>query len=170
MLVPIYSFTSSVWEFQLLSTLASSWCNLAGCAVVMVVQLLSHVRPFATPWTVTRLAPLSSTISQSLLQVAIEAGMLPNHLILCAPFSSCLQSFPASGSLASKCAEGSNYVLSLQFLSDLIIPNSFNSYLPINVALIFKFLIISYIGHISIWLLVIWITSFVKCLFRYFVR
>ena len=41
----------------------------------------------------------SFTISQSLLKLmSIESVMPCNHLILCYPFSSCLQSFPASGS------------------------------------------------------------------------
>ena len=48
------------------------------------------------PWTAVRQAFLS--ISLSLLKLmSIELVMPSNHLILC-PFSSCLQSFPASGS------------------------------------------------------------------------
>ena len=36
---------------------------------------------------------------RSLLKLmSVESGMLSNHLILCHPFSSCPQSFPASGS------------------------------------------------------------------------
>ena len=39
------------------------------------------------------------TISQSLLKLMPIESMRPSsHLILCCPFSSCLQSFPASGS------------------------------------------------------------------------
>ena len=50
-----------------------------------------------TPWTASRQASLSLTISQSLLRfMSIESVRLSNHLILCRP-SSCLQSFPASG-------------------------------------------------------------------------
>ena len=53
----------------------------------------------ATPWTAARQAPLSSAISQILLKfTSIELVMLPGHLILCHPFSYCLQSFPVSGS------------------------------------------------------------------------
>ena len=55
----------------------------------------------ATPWTTARQASLSFAISQSLLQLMpIESVMPSNHLILChpVPFSSCPQSFPASGS------------------------------------------------------------------------
>ena len=50
-------------------------------------------------WTAARQCSLSFTISCSLLKLmAIESVMPSNHLILCCPFSSCLQSFPASGS------------------------------------------------------------------------
>ena len=55
----------------------------------------------ATPWTVAFQAPLSSTISQSLLKfMFIESLMLSNHLIPCRPFSFCLQFFPASDSFS----------------------------------------------------------------------
>ena len=41
---------------------------------------------------------MSFIISQSLFKfMSIESVMLSNHLILCTPFSFCLQSFPASG-------------------------------------------------------------------------
>ena len=51
---------------------------------VVVVQSLSHVQLFATPWTAAHQAPLSSTISRSLLQfMSIELVMPSNHLILC---------------------------------------------------------------------------------------
>ena len=62
------------------------------------VQSLSHVRLFATPWTACQVS-LSITNSWSLLTLmSIELVMPSNHLILCHPLSSCLQSFPASGS------------------------------------------------------------------------
>ena len=44
-------------------------------------------------------ASLSITNSWSLLKlISIKSAMPSNHLILCRPFCSCLQSFPASGS------------------------------------------------------------------------
>ena len=50
------------------------------------VQLLSHVRFFATPWTAARQASLSITNSRSLLKLmSIESVMPSNHLILCYP-------------------------------------------------------------------------------------
>ena len=67
--------------------------------VFFVVQSLSHVQLFATPQTTACQAPLSSTISQSLLKfVSIESVMLSNHFILAIHFSFCLQSSLASGS------------------------------------------------------------------------
>ena len=63
------------------------------------VQLLSHVRLFETPWTATYQAFLSITNSRSPPKpMSIESVMPSNHLILCFPFSSHPQSFPASGS------------------------------------------------------------------------
>ena len=64
---------------------------------VVVVQWLSCVQLFATPWTAAHQAPLSFTVSGNLLTfMSIESVMPFNHLLF-APFSS-LQSFPASGS------------------------------------------------------------------------
>ena len=66
--------------------------------IFVVLQLLSHIRLFVIPWSVAYQAPLSSTISRSLLKfMSSESVMLSNHLIFCCPFF-CLQSFPASGS------------------------------------------------------------------------
>ena len=51
-----------------------------------LVQSLSHVRLFATPWTAACQASLSITKSQSLLKLtSIESVMPSNHLILCHP-------------------------------------------------------------------------------------
>ena len=52
-----------------------------------LVQSLSHVQLFGTPWTAARQACLSITNSQSLLKLmSIESVMPPNHLIFCRPF------------------------------------------------------------------------------------
>ena len=53
---------------------------------IAVVQLLSQVRLFVTPWTAAHQASLSFTISSSLLRLmSIESVMPSNHLILCCP-------------------------------------------------------------------------------------
>ena len=51
-----------------------------------VVQLLSHVQLFATPWTAAHQASLSITNSWSWLRLmSIELVMPSTHLILCRP-------------------------------------------------------------------------------------
>ena len=63
------------------------------------VQLLSHARLFVTPWTAAHQASLCITNSQGPPKpMSIKLVMPSNHLILFCPLSSCLQSFPASGS------------------------------------------------------------------------
>ena len=63
---------------------------------VLVVQLLSCVQFFATPWIAALQALLSSTISQSLLKfMSIESVMPSNHLILCHPLLLLPSIFPS---------------------------------------------------------------------------
>ena len=51
---------------------------------IVVVQLLSLVQLFVTPWNAARQASLSFTISWSLLKLmSIELVMPSNHLFLC---------------------------------------------------------------------------------------
>ena len=61
--------------------------------------LLSPVQLLATSQTAICQASLSFTISRSLLKLMSTESMMPsNHFILCHPFFSCPQSFPAWGS------------------------------------------------------------------------
>ena len=54
--------------------------------MLSVVQLLSRVWLFATPWTAACQASLSITISQSSLKLmSIDSVMPSNHFILCHP-------------------------------------------------------------------------------------
>ena len=60
---------------------------LAQCDLFSSVQLLSHVRLFATPWTAACQASLSITNSRSPPKpMSIELVMPSKHLILCCPF------------------------------------------------------------------------------------
>ena len=60
------------------------------------VQLLSHVRPFVTPWTAAHQASLSITNSWSLLKhMSIESVMPSNYLIICRPLILLLSIFPS---------------------------------------------------------------------------
>ena len=60
------------------------------------VQLLSHVRLFATPWTTTCQASLSITNSRSPPKpISTESVMPSNHLILCRPLLLLPSIFPS---------------------------------------------------------------------------
>ena len=62
------------------------WRTLMGENVVVVVQFLTFVQLFVTPWTAACQASLSFTISQSLLKLMSgELVMSSNHLIFCHP-------------------------------------------------------------------------------------
>ena len=64
---------------------------------IVVVQSLSCVRLFATPWTAAYHAFLSFTISGACLNsCALSRWCHPNGSSSVVPFSSCLQFFPAS--------------------------------------------------------------------------
>ena len=65
-------------------------------------SITHRVRPFATPFTEHTCLPVTSlsvTVSQSLLKLLSIESMMPSTISSSAtPFSSCPQSFPASGS------------------------------------------------------------------------
>ena len=80
---------------------------------VVVVQSLSHVRLFVTPWTAAHQASLSFTVSWSLLKfMSIELVMPSNHLILCGPFLLLPSIFPSIRVLSNElavCIKWANY-------------------------------------------------------------
>ena len=61
---------------------------------IVVIQSLSHVQLFATPWTAAYKASLSSTISQSLFKF-IKSVMPSNYLILGCPLLLLPSIFPS---------------------------------------------------------------------------
>ena len=74
----------------------SKWMLGNNALLLFVVQLLSRVRLFATPWTAAWQAPLSFIISQSLLIfMSIESVMLSNHLHPLLPACFLLSIFPS---------------------------------------------------------------------------
>ena len=83
-------------EVDLITSLFTHTCGaLPGtawwvCIFIVVVQLLSRIWLFATPWTAACPAFLSFPISQSLLKLmSIESVMPSNHVILCHPPCPC---------------------------------------------------------------------------------
>ena len=97
-----YPVTSNLWPHGE----KVIWANLIPSVYLSLyfrfssVQSLSHVPLFSTPCIAARQASLSITNSRSSLKLtSIKSVMPSNHLILCIPLSSCLQSLPASESL-----------------------------------------------------------------------
>ena len=71
----------------------------------VIVQLLSHVQLFVTPWTAARQDSLSFTISQGLLKLMSFESVLPsNHLILCHPLLLLPLIFPSIRVFSNKSA------------------------------------------------------------------
>ena len=83
------------WKCEVsLDCQGSPWGRNFRC-IVAVVQLLSCVQLFETPWTAACQASLSFTISQSLLKLmSIESVMPSNHLILYHPLLLLTSIFP----------------------------------------------------------------------------
>ena len=72
---------------------------------MVVVRSLSCVCLFVTPWTAAHQAPLSSTISQSLLKfISVESVMLSHHLILCKPLLLLPSIFPSIRAFSNESA------------------------------------------------------------------
>ena len=64
--------------------------------IIVIVQRLSHVQLFMTPWTAAHQASLSFTNSRSLLKLmSIESVMPGNHLVLCCLLPLLPSSFPS---------------------------------------------------------------------------
>ena len=108
----------------------------------VVVQSLSPVWFFATPWTPARQASLFFTISRNLLKLmSIESVMPSNHLILCRlllflpSIFPCIRVFSTESTLRIRWPEywlvlvsNSKLVLNLwgdQWFTDLFDPNSY---------------------------------------------
>ena len=91
----------TVWTLKNMCTNES----LTILSVVVVVQLLSRVLHFATPWTAAGQSALSFTISQSLLKLmSIESVIPSNHLVLCHPLLLLPSVFPSVRVFSNKLA------------------------------------------------------------------
>ena len=123
-LIIFVSFSSSIWEplknrgsdIPVISIVLSPWmlldaqqiyiksikewlmddCKSDWVTMSLVVQSMSSVWLFVTPWTAACQASLSFTISWSLLKLmSIESVMPSNHLILCHPLLLLPSIFPS---------------------------------------------------------------------------
>ena len=84
---------------------SSLCCTIHPCRLLVLVQLLSCVQLFATPWTAAHQASLSFTISCSLLKLISMESMMPSyHLILCNPLLLLPSIFPSIRVFSSESA------------------------------------------------------------------
>ena len=82
---------SKLWDSGLSAQSHSPWGRKFSS-----VQLLSHVRHFATPFTAAQQAFLFITNSQTLLKLMLIKSVMPsNHLILCRPLLLPPSTFPS---------------------------------------------------------------------------
>ena len=97
------------------------------------LQSLSCVWLFATPWTAAHQASLSFTNSQSLLKFMSIESMMPLNLSSSViPFSSRLQSFPASGSFPMSWLFGSGGLSLGASASASILPMTIQGWFPLG--------------------------------------
>ena len=88
-------------QTEVLSSYAKFFYEGDNTSQHFVVQWLTRVCLFVTPWMAAHQASLSLTVSWSLLKfMSIESVMLSNYLILWLRLFLYPQSFPASGSFA----------------------------------------------------------------------
>ena len=93
-----------------------------------VVQRLSHVQLFVTPWTGAHQASLSFTVSQSLLKLSsIESRMPSNHLVLCHLVLLLLSVFPWVG-FSHQVAK----VLEFQLQLKSVLPMNIQDWFPLG--------------------------------------
>ena len=74
------------WASGLQNSERINVCCVKATCVFCLIQCLSHIQLFGTPWTAARQASLSFTISWILLKLmCVESVMPSNHLTLCHP-------------------------------------------------------------------------------------
>ena len=84
------------WQAGSLPLVPPGKCTLSSSVQSSSVQLLSHVRLFATPWTAARRASLYIINSRSLLKLMSTESVMPsNHLIFCHPLLLLPSIFPS---------------------------------------------------------------------------
>ena len=87
-----------LWLYQVFSSVSVQvilFNSISSLLYLFVVKSLSHAQLFTTPWTATRQATLSITISQSLFRLRSIGSVVPSsYLILSCPLLLLLSIFP----------------------------------------------------------------------------
>ena len=98
----------------------------------IVLQLLSSVRLFVTPWTSAHQASLSFTISWSLLRLmSIELVMPSNHLFLCHPLLLLPSVFPSIRVFSNESAPHIRWPSTEAWASASVLPMNIQDWFPL---------------------------------------
>ena len=99
----------------------------------VVVQSLSCVQLFVTPWNAARQASLSFTVSWSLLKLmTIELMMPSNHLILCCPLFLLPSIFPSIRFFSNESALCIRWPKYWSFSSASVLPVNMQDWFPLG--------------------------------------
>ena len=133
---PSGSFVHGVSQARILEWVAISFSK--SFHQFSSVQLLSHSRLFATPWTAALQVSLSITNSQSLLKLMpIESMMPSNHLILCRPLLLLPSIFPSIRIFSNEFFKSVGQSIGLS-ASASALPNNIQDWFPLGlIGLIF---------------------------------
>ena len=102
--------------------------------MVVVVQLLSRVQLFVTPWTVACQASLTFTISQGLLKLMSSQSVVPsNHLILCCPLLLLPSIIPSVRVSSSESALGIRWPKYWSFSFSIISSNKYSGLISFRI-------------------------------------
>ena len=100
---------------------------------LIVLQSLSCVQQFATPWTAACQTPLSSTSSWSLLKfMSIESVMLSNHFILCHPLLLLPSNFPSTRVFSNELALCIRWPKYWNFSLGSVLPMNIQGWFPLE--------------------------------------
>ena len=101
---------------------------------LIVVQSLSWVQLFVTPWTVAHQAPLFFTISWTLRKfMSIKSVMLSNHLILCSSLFLLPSVFPSIRVFSSESALQIRWPKYWSFSFSISLSNEYSGLIPLRI-------------------------------------
>ena len=110
-----------------------NWCKLFSNSVALV-QSLSCVWLFATPWVAAQQASLSITIYWSLLKLRSTESVMPsNHLILCRPLLLLPTFFPNIRVFSNKSALPNRWPKYWSFSFRIILSNAYSGLIAFRI-------------------------------------
>ena len=133
--------------------------------IVIAVQLLSHIRLFATSRTVAWQAHLSSTIFYSLIKfMSIESVMLSNHLILYRPLLLLPWVFPSIRVFSNESTLHIRWPKYLSFSFSISLSNEYSGLISFRVNwfdfLAVQGILMSLLQHYSFKASILWCSAF----------